>query len=200
MPKTPYEVEKKEKEALLNEYRLDLGKTISEVCEEAGITSGDFAGLNNGMISPVYVGGKKTGDVKPWVQSLCTVLGADFYELFPRYSCKINNDPEIETVSQREIEEYGFSPDINAFFFQDAIEKAMSDLTEREVFVLSHTFGLHDGDSKALKEIALMMDITKETVRQILAKAGRKLRHPSRSKFLKDYIKRKKEIIDETLS
>ncbi|MEX0785787.1 MAG: sigma factor-like helix-turn-helix DNA-binding protein, partial [Dehalococcoidia bacterium] len=61
-------------------------------------------------------------------------------------------------------------------------------LTMRESKVLELRFGLEDGRSRTLEEVGREFQVTRERIRQIEAKALRKLRHPSRSKKLKDYL------------
>ena len=64
----------------------------------------------------------------------------------------------------------------------------MSTLTPREEKVLKLRFGLEDGKSRTLEEVGREFKVTRERIRQIEAKALRKLRHPSRSKKLRDYM------------
>ncbi|WP_303826372.1 sigma factor-like helix-turn-helix DNA-binding protein, partial [Ruminococcus flavefaciens] len=61
-------------------------------------------------------------------------------------------------------------------------------LTDREAKVLKLRFGLEDGKSRTLEEVGQRFDVTRERIRQIEAKALRKLRHPSRSKKVKDFL------------
>jgi RNA polymerase primary sigma factor len=61
-------------------------------------------------------------------------------------------------------------------------------LTPREEQVLKLRFGLEDGRARTLEEVGKEFNITRERIRQIEAKALRKLRHPSRSKLLRDYL------------
>ena len=63
-------------------------------------------------------------------------------------------------------------------------------LTPREKKVLSLRFGLEDGRQRTLEEVGQEFNVTRERIRQIEAKALRKLRHPSRSKKLKDYLEK----------
>ena len=71
---------------------------------------------------------------------------------------------------------------------KDEISNVLLTLTEREEKVIKLRFGLDDGKSRTLEEVGQMFGVTRERIRQIEAKALRKLRHPSRSKKLKDYM------------
>ena len=72
---------------------------------------------------------------------------------------------------------------------QDSIlTEVLSTLHEREAKVLELRFGLVDGRQRTLEEVGKEFNVTRERIRQIESKALRKLRHPSRSKKLKDFI------------
>ena len=71
---------------------------------------------------------------------------------------------------------------------KDEIEEVLNTLTPREEEVLKLRFGLHGGTCHTLEEVGNMFGVTRERIRQIEAKALRKLRHPSRSRKLKDYL------------
>ncbi len=71
---------------------------------------------------------------------------------------------------------------------KEQLMEVLDTLTEREQKVLKLRFGLEDGRSRTLEEVGKEFDVTRERIRQIEAKALRKLRHPSRSKKLKDYL------------
>ena len=71
---------------------------------------------------------------------------------------------------------------------KEEISDVLCTLTEREEQVLRLRFGLDDGSCKTLEEVGQMFGVTRERIRQIEAKALRKLRHPSRSKKLKDFL------------
>ena len=71
---------------------------------------------------------------------------------------------------------------------KEQLEEVMSTLTPREEKVLKLRFGLEDGKARTLEEVGKEFQVTRERIRQIEAKALRKLRHPSRSKKLRDYM------------
>jgi len=71
---------------------------------------------------------------------------------------------------------------------KEQISEVLSTLTSREQRVLQLRFGLEDGRSRTLEEVGREFNVTRERIRQIEAKALRKLRHPSRSRRLKDYL------------
>ena len=81
------------------------------------------------------------------------------------------------------------SPDqyANNQLLKDEISKALSELTERDEKVLRLRFGLYDGRTRTLEEVGKEFNVTRERIRQIEAKALRKLKHPTRSKRLRDF-------------
>ena len=113
---------------------------------------------------------------------------------------KIAQEPvSIETpIGEEEDSHLGdFIPDENmpapseaaAFtVLKEQLFEVLDTLTEREQRVLRLRFGLDDGRAKTLEEVGKEFNVTRERIRQIEAKALRKLRHPSRSRKLKDYI------------
>ncbi|MCQ2519486.1 MAG: RNA polymerase sigma factor RpoD [Lachnospiraceae bacterium] len=72
--------------------------------------------------------------------------------------------------------------------FKEQLNEVLETLTEREQKVLRLRFGLDDGRARTLEEVGKEFNVTRERIRQIEAKALRKLRHPSRSRKLKDYL------------
>ncbi|MBR5257827.1 MAG: sigma-70 family RNA polymerase sigma factor, partial [Clostridia bacterium] len=71
---------------------------------------------------------------------------------------------------------------------KEQLDEVLSTLTDREQEVLRLRFGLDDGRQRTLEEVGQMFKVTRERIRQIEAKALRKLRHPNRSKRLRDYL------------
>ena len=113
---------------------------------------------------------------------------------------KIAQDPvSLETpIGEEEDSQLGdFIPDDDApapaeaaaySLLKEQIEDVLGSLNEREQKVLKLRFGLEDGRARTLEEVGKEFDVTRERIRQIEAKALRKLRHPSRSKKLRDYL------------
>ena len=113
---------------------------------------------------------------------------------------KIAQDPvSLETpIGEEEDSHLGdFIPDEDALAPSDAaaytmlkeqLDEVLGTLTEREEKVLKLRFGLEDGRTRTLEEVGGEFNVTRERIRQIEAKALRKLRHPSRSKKLKDFL------------
>ena len=87
-------------------------------------------------------------------------------------------------------DEHNMSPEDYATneLLKQEISEVLLTLTEREEKVIKLRFGLEDGKSRTLEEVGQMFGVTRERIRQIEAKALRKLRHPSRSRKLKDYM------------
>lgn len=113
---------------------------------------------------------------------------------------KIAQEPvSLETpIGEEEDSHLGdFIPDDDALapaeaaahsLLREQLEDVLATLNDREQKVLKLRFGLEDGRARTLEEVGKEFDVTRERIRQIEAKALRKLRHPSRSKKLKDYL------------
>ena len=79
--------------------------------------------------------------------------------------------------------------DVAKTLLREDLEGVLATLSPRERDVLRLRYGLDDGRMKTLEEIGQIFDVTRERIRQIEAKALRKLRHPNRNGVLKEYIK-----------
>ena len=76
----------------------------------------------------------------------------------------------------------------NRILLREQLDEVMDTLTDREENVLRLRFGLDDGKMRTLEDVGKVFNVTRERIRQIEAKALRKLRQPSRSKPLRDFI------------
>ena len=75
-----------------------------------------------------------------------------------------------------------------ATLLKEQLGEVLDTLTDREQKVLRLRFGMNDGRARTLEEVGKEFDVTRERIRQIEAKALRNLRHPSRSRKLRDYL------------
>ena len=135
---------------------------------------------------------------EPTVEELADALDLD--EKKVRDIIRVAQDPvSLETpIGEEEDSHLGdFIPDEDALAPPEAasrnmlkmeIAKVLETLTPREAKVLTLRFGLEDGNQKTLEEVGKEFNVTRERIRQIEAKALRKLRHPSRSVRLKDFL------------
>lgn len=106
--------------------------------------------------------------------SLATPIGDDEDSLLGDFIQDTTQPSPYDTASRELLKEH--------------LEEVLATLPDREKRVLILRFGLEDGRPRTLEEVGVEFGVTRERIRQIEAKALRKLRHPSRSKKLKDYL------------
>ncbi|MBP7401210.1 MAG: RNA polymerase sigma factor RpoD [Clostridia bacterium] len=135
---------------------------------------------------------------EPEIEELAEAMGMPVDKV--REIMKISQEPVSleKPIGEEEDSHLGdFIPDDDAMspvdqvtytLLREQLLNAMDTLTTREEKVLRLRFGLDDGRPRTLEEVGKEFDVTRERIRQIEAKALRKLRHPSRSKALKDYL------------
>ncbi len=135
---------------------------------------------------------------EPEIEELADTMGMTVEKV--REIMKISQEPVSleKPIGEEEDSHLGdFIPDDDALspvdqvtytLLREQLLNAMDTLTTREEKVLRLRFGLDDGRPRTLEEVGREFDVTRERIRQIEAKALRKLRHPSRSKALKDYL------------
>ena len=100
---------------------------------------------------------------------------------------ELGREPSPEEIAKED--NVPVPADAAAFtLLKEQLEEVLGTLTEREQKVLTLRFGLEDGRARTLEEVGKEFNVTRERIRQIEAKALRKLRHPSRSRKLKDYL------------
>ena len=137
--------------------------------------------------------------MKPYItEEIAKEMGIDEEKV--REILKIAQDPvSLETpIGEEEDSHLGdFIPDdetpapaeaASATILREVIERELHTLTPREEHVIKLRFGLYDGRTRTLEEVGQEFEITRERIRQIEAKALRKLRHPSRARHLKGFL------------
>ncbi len=113
------------------------------------------------------------------LRNLTGISSKNLMEYFKYAFGKGDNTDEIDDST--EANGFTFASQLNR---QDVITDILTTLTPRERFVLKERFGLNEDTPKTLEQVAIMLNVTKERIRQIEAKALRKMRHPTRSRKL----------------
>lgn len=131
----------------------------------------------------------------PTAWKLATILRDAPAYLFDRDLYGIAPTPIVLAIDRPALEATGMlalpaSPEelANVVERSEAVHAALGTLTPKEAMVLRRRFGLDDGREHSLDDVGITMAVTRERVRQIEARALRKLRHPTRSKKLRDYV------------
>jgi RNA polymerase primary sigma factor len=133
--------------------------TSEEIGKEMGVTAGKVRDIVKAAQFPV---------------SLESPVGEDGDSHLGDFIEDKNALPPVDTASKQ--------------LLKEQIGEVLSELTPREHRIIQLRFGLEDGRSRTLEEVGQEFHVTRERIRQIEAKALRKLRHPSRSRKLKDYL------------
>ena len=94
----------------------------------------------------------------------------------------------LNYVDRKMLPSYTIDDEIDRRLLADDVSKAMKDLTEREICVLEHRFGLNGKEVLSLKKVGEKFNVEAETIRQVEARVLRKLRHPSRAGKLREYL------------
>ena len=98
------------------------------------------------------------------------------------------DDDDQRTLDLADVDDAAFDNEVSQQQLRETVSAVLHSLSARERQVLELRFGLHDGRSRTLEEVGKVFDVTRERIRQIEAKALRKLRHPTRATRLRDYI------------
>jgi len=96
--------------------------------------------------------------------------------------------PELLALSEAEIPSEWLDDAVDAHLLKQSIKEVLTTLSPREAAVLRMRFGLDDGHARLLEDVGKRFGVTRERIRQIEAKALRKLRHPKCSRKLKDFL------------
>jgi transcriptional regulator with XRE-family HTH domain len=180
----------REYESRIGEYRILRGMTIKTLSEASGVSEGNIANLQNGMISPQYLVGKKAGKIKPWVKCVCNVLRVDATTLFPFYFCEVRNGNE-NGFTQEQMPGFVINEHADKtpgeyyeeLSLQKAMSKVLASLPPRYEYVLRLRFF----DNLTFKEAGVFLGVNSERIRQIEAKALRMLGHRTRARKIEEF-------------
>lgn len=185
-----------------NDYRVTVkvrNNNILLAAEAAGHTSiprlaekiGCGYAMLNDLVNMTYSPLDRNGKVRPFVDALCAELGVPFDELFSEdQTTSLKTNKSEMQLNAEQVYALAHRPEIPRLTddgLGDIVSGLLGELTEREAKVLRMRFGFEGGEPVTLAETGEIMGVGPERIRQIEAKALRKLRHPSRSKQLVDY-------------
>lgn len=162
----------------------NIGLSIPMLAEKIGA---NYCYLND-LVNMVRAPFGRDGSVLPWVDKLCDVLNVPFDDLFSEQQ----REALVTNRSEREVAAEEVQAIISSFEQKDAemllaneqmnatLDLALSSsLNQRERFVLERRYGIYDGEEWSLERCGVALDVTRERIRQIEAKALRKMRQPS---------------------
>ena len=175
--------------------RKALGLTQTEFARLTGINVAKLSGIENLRILPSF-------DIK---DTMASALGFTTDYLFPESLLKAIDagvfskrhraleEVEIVALTEARLDQLAYTDDdmlesIDRSILKEQINEVLNRLTPREQRVIDIRFGLTDGDSHTLRETGVKFNVTQERIRQIEAKALRKLRHPEYSRKLKMFL------------
>lgn len=173
---------------------------LQKFIDDMNWTQSDLARKLN--ISPVTIGRyfnlqdfPRTEETMQKITSLLKMVPEDIFPQIIREpdfmekskTWTIYKEVDIEYLAFNKLPEIAYEPEMDGFDMMAKINEALDTLTPREAKVLRLRFGLEDGKELNLEETGRELDISKERIRQIEAKAFRKLKHPSRALLLEAY-------------
>jgi RNA polymerase sigma factor (sigma-70 family) len=204
-------VQSRFKNKVLFDAIFSIYPSVAEFCRDAYFSQTDIGELLNLKRSPVCAatrGGGQRGEYTRLARRIAAYFGFQPEELFPL---------SLYQLQLPRLVEHGYSSEellpllaarglpaldspqghLEKRDKAEKVSRALQELTEREEKVIRMRFGLEDGVECELGVIGAELGISKERVRQIKAKALRKLRHPSRARFVKPYCERDHELTVE---
>lgn len=170
---------------------------LSEAIKDKGFTRNAFAAELGCSVQQLYRYLRFAAYPKPArrqrISLLLRVLEED---IFPDRlkDLGLTRQPEAIAISESDAKELMLIPsddgplDSDAELLAPQIHEALATLEDRERLVIEIRYGFRDGQAHTFEDIGIMLGVTRERIRQINAKALRKLRHPSRSKKLRDFL------------
>lgn len=181
---------------ILSKIEQEGYKTVAEFCNKNGKKGwqGVVGELINLQRSPI----NSRGEYHPCIDWMCDALYCTMEDLFTEVQINTALETNKSTMKVKEAElkfslsqlkeSMSLDEQISEERFPDQINKLLNTLTPREEKVISLRFGIGGQEPMTLKDVGKVFDVNPERVRQIEAKALRKLRHPSRREIVEDYI------------
>ena len=175
----------------LKQRRLELGLTQHEMAKVSGCSVRVYCGFESLTISPFTL----DGEWKPGAVSLANFHCVKPRELFPEAAVAVTQSTSVRRLSTDEIGLFlgaGSRPELPedaqaSTELRESVTEILKTLPTKEAFVIARRFGIDDDEERSTAEIAMMLERTGQTVRQLEKSALQKLRHPSRSNQLKGY-------------
>lgn len=188
----------------------ELGiKTVTELCRRAGFARGSMnavASIINLKSPPLksVKGKKRLVEWKDQVLEIANILECEPEELFPEEIKHVIIAREVNVFAEVNVDQFrrlggnipkqlvvGTDPEkgLQVQEFEAALNKALETLTPREEKVLKYRFGLEDGQERTINEVAALFALTPERIRGIEAKALQRMRHPMRTRMIKEPAK-----------
>jgi len=175
----------REYENLINEVRVEKGFTLPKLAEKIGVTPSTMWQISQGYVGPIS---KKTGELKPWAKNIEIVLDTDLSCLFPREICDISSNNGLLDCQVLDMTNGDTVENPECYYhqnnFRGVVKDALRHLSPKQEFVIKNRFF----NELTYSEIANMLKLTLERVRQIEKKAIRELRDIRFTRKLKHFI------------
>ena len=175
----------------LMEAREQIGMSAPQFAEQVGMSYGLYIRIEGLKQTP-----------SEWAAALlseATGIGVD--ELFPSYldglktTTSVRTIPESKMLSLTGLDPYllttgpeDVEDNVNKRELKEALNKSLGELVDRERFIIESRFGLNGDDPMTLESVGKILGVSKERIREIEAKAMKKLRHPRRSRRLRVHV------------
>lgn len=193
----------------MNEYRVDIklrNNLILKKIEDFGYNSvSQFSELNDislnllyqiiGMKYPIF---NKLCEINPFIHKLCEILNCELNDLFTQdqMNLQLKKNKSSFCISENEVQYFmNMNKEVKSLEqsysegqLKEKLDEVLSSLTPLEANVLRMRFGIDMDTDHTLEEVGKKFDVTHERIRQIEAKALRKLRHPKRSDILRYFV------------
>ena len=187
-------------ERMRNHGNVGIAESMRDLYTSCKMPNCTNKHLAKGLCSSHYV--KRYTSIAPTLESCCKVSGCYIqkyandlchahHELFRRTGSVVyarDRKSALPLLSEISTQQLSYTPNLDNFELSKTVKMVLNSLTEREWMVISMRYGLNGYSELTLEEAGQELSVTSERIRQIEAKALRKLRHPNRSNFLKPFV------------